>query len=86
MAPRGVSNISTLSSLTFIGHILRSNGLDKRLLTGMVMQNRGRGRPKTRLSDNVKEISGLTMVEAERMAQDHDHWRRLVKRATAVQT
>ena len=72
--------------LAFIGHILRTNGLEKRLLTGMVMGNRGRGRPKTRLSDNIKKISGLTMVEAERKAQDRHGWRRLVQRATAVQT
>ena len=51
--------LNTLNArkLTFIGHILRSNGLDKRLLTGMVLGNRGRGRPKTRLSDNVRKIS-----------------------------
>ena len=27
-------------------------------------------KPKTRLSDNIKEICGLTMVETERKAQE----------------
>ena len=37
-----------------------------------------------RLSDNIKEICGLTMVELERKAQDRNNWRSLVRRATAV--
>ena len=32
----------------------------------MVMGNKGRGRPKKRLSDNVQEFSGPTMLEAEK--------------------
>ena len=38
---------------------------------GMEIGHRGRGRSKTRLSDKIKEICELTMVEAERMAQQN---------------
>ncbi len=38
--------------------------LTKLLLTGMVIGPRGRGQPKTRLSDSLKELTGLTMGEA----------------------
>ena len=69
--------------LKFIGHVMRSESLEKNLLTGMVIGNRGRGRPKTRLSDNIKDICGLTMVQVERKAQDRVEWRRMVERCTA---
>ena len=42
--------------------------------------NRKRGRPKTRISDNIKEISGKSFVDLFRLAQDRRKWR-----ATAVQ-
>ncbi|XP_027222208.2 uncharacterized protein [Penaeus vannamei] len=54
------------------------------LYLGMVMGKRERGRPKTRLSDNIKEVCGLTMVEAERAAQERENWRKLVMRATEI--
>ena len=66
--------------LKFIGHVMRSESLEKNLLTGMVIGNRGRGRPKTRLSDNIKDICGLTMVQVERKAQDRVEWRRMAER------
>ena len=52
--------------LKFVGHVMRSESLGKNLLTGMVLGNRGRGRPKTRYSDNIRDICGLTMVQVER--------------------
>ena len=42
----------------------------KRMLIGIVMTNQARGRLETRQSDNIKEIYGLTMVGAERLAQN----------------
>ncbi|KAG1714294.1 U3 small nucleolar RNA-associated protein 14 A [Nymphon striatum] len=48
---------------------------------GTAYGNRGRGRPKTRFSDNIKEIGGgRSFVALYEMAQDRDAWR-----ATAVQ-
>ncbi|KAG1653301.1 Symplekin [Nymphon striatum] len=44
--------------MSFVGHIFRSNDIDKELLMGTAYGNRGRGRPKTRFSDNIKEIGG----------------------------
>ena len=72
--------------LKFVGHVMRSESLEKNLLTGMVIGNRRRGRPKTRLSDNIKDICGLTMVQVERKAQDRVEWRRMVERCTAAQS
>ena len=46
--------------LTFIGHQLsKGRTLERTLLLSLVHGKRLRGRPKTRLSDNIKEICGL---------------------------
>ena len=82
---RQLINILDLRKLTFIGHQLRKGyTLEKTLLLGPVYGKRLRGRPKTRLSDNIKEICRLTMVETERKAQMRTGWRRFVQMATAV--
>ncbi|XP_063614289.1 uncharacterized protein LOC134787463 [Penaeus indicus] len=60
-------------------HILRSDHLEKDLLTGSVYGKRRKGRPKTRLSDNIRHISGMSFVAMFRLAQDRAKWR-----ATAV--
>ena len=62
----------------------RFGNTKRTLLIGSVYGTRTRGRPKTRLSDNIKEMCGLTMVELERKAQDRNEWRCFVQRATAV--
>ena len=66
--------------MAFVGHILKGKDITSDLLLGMVYGTRGRGRPKVRFSDNIKEISGgRSMTQLYRMAQDRRKWR-----ATAV--
>ena len=72
--------------LQFVGHVLRSNNLDQKLLMGAVYGKRGRGRPKARFSDSVGGLCGLSMTNAARLAQDRDAWRTMVRRVTAAQT
>ena len=80
-----LNNILDSRKLTFIGHQLRKGyRLEKTLLLGSVYGKRLRGRPKTKLSDNIKEICGLTMVETERKAHEGTEWRPFVQRVTAV--
>ncbi len=52
--------------LKFIGNVMRSESLEKNLLTGIVIGNRGRGRTEARLSYNIKDICRLMMVQVER--------------------
>ena len=50
--------------MSFVGHVLRSKDLDCELFMGNVCGKRGRGRPKMRFSDNIKEIvSGRSIVD-----------------------
>ena len=66
--------------IAFVGHILRGKDISTDLFMGMVHGKRGRGRPKTRYSDNVKEIAdGRGLTNLYRLAQDRRLWR-----ATAV--
>ena len=39
---------------------------------------RKRGRPKTRMADNVKEYAGMSMTKLCGMAQNRDNWRTFV--------
>ena len=81
---RWLINILDSRKLTFIRHQLRKvNTLEKILLLGSVYGKRLRVRPKTRLSDNSKEICRLMMGKTE--AQERTGWGKLVQRATAVQ-
>ena len=66
--------------MSFVGHILGCKDISCDLFMGIVYGNRGRGRQKTRYSDNIKErAGGRSIVEIYRLAQDRDKWR-----ATAV--
>ena len=69
----------------FWGHVARTDGLTKDLLIGTIPGKRGRGRPKTRMSDNVEDIADITMAELLRLAQNRSQWRRFVKNASAGQ-
>ena len=44
--------------MAFVGHILKGKDITSAFLLGMVYGTRGRGRPKVRSSNNIKEISG----------------------------
>ena len=54
--------------LKFVCRVLRSKNLSKLLHTGMVIGSRGKGRPKTRYSDSVMSLCGISMAEAARLA------------------
>ena len=57
--------------MVFVGHILGGKDITSDLLLGMVYGMSGRGRPKVRYSDNIKEISGgKSMLQLYRMAQN----------------
>ena len=71
--------------LKFLGHITRTSGITKDLLFGTVIGKRGRGRPKTRLSDNVKNIAIISMASLLEQAQDRNQWRSIVESVTAGQ-
>ena len=48
-------------------------------MTAMVQGQRGRGRPRTRWLDEVKEDTGLTLAKLRLVARDRMKWRALCK-------
>ena len=82
---RRLMDIINDRKLRFLGHVARTDGLTKDLLFGTTPGKRRRGRPKTRMADNVEDIAGISMAELHRMAQNRKQWRRFVMGATADQ-
>lgn len=56
--------------LSFVGRILRADGLDRDLLAGMVHGSRGGERPKTRYSHDLKSLCGGLFQNATRLADN----------------
>ena len=67
--------------MAFVGHVFRKGDICTDLLIGAVYGKRGKGRPKTRYSDNILEFGeNLSFADLYRLAQNREAWR-----ATAVQ-
>ena len=76
-------NIRT-RKLRYFGHIMRKEeSVEKQIIQGAVEGRRGRGRPTTAWTGNIKEMAGGSLAYATGMARDRDGWRALIK-ATAV--
>ena len=50
--------------MRFFGHIVRKNGMEKRLMQGKVEGKRRRGRPTTAWFRDLKEWTKLVMADA----------------------
>ena len=61
--------------LQYFGHLVRQGDLQRKLVEAKVTGKRGRGRPKTSWTDNIKNWTGLSYCEAVAMAQNRQLWR-----------
>jgi len=64
--------------LRWYGHVSRSSGLAKMILQGTVKGARRRGRQRKRWEDNIREWTGLTFAESQRVVEDRTRWRGVV--------
>ena len=65
------------------GHVLRRDGsMEKDLMTGMVEGQRGRGRPRKRYWDMMKELVGMNSDRILRATRDRRAWRNVVMNVT----
>ena len=48
--------------MSFAGHVLRHKDISCNLFMGSVYGNIGRGRPKTRYSDSIRDSTGIKVL------------------------
>ena len=65
--------------LLWYGHMKRSNLPVRMIFEGMIPGKRRRGRPIRRWRDDIKEWTGKTVDEFNRLVSDRDEWRNYIK-------
>ena len=59
--------------MAFLGHVIRSEGLENLTMAGIIAGSRGRGRPRRKYLGRVKElIGGATTQKFLNMMTDQD--------------
>ena len=64
--------------LGFFGHVMRSDGLEKRTMLAHG-DGRRRGRPRRKLMDERHEVTGMKLAELSDVTAERKHWRKMVK-------
>ena len=64
----------------FFGHIMRREGLENTIITGMVEGKRGRGRPRTKYIDGLIALTRGNMTAAQflRITKERREWKSMV--------
>ena len=70
--------------MRLFGHIIRKNGMEKRLMQGNMEGKRRRGRTATTWFQDLKEWTKLDMAAASQLATDQERWRKIIN-VTAAQ-
>src|SRR6218665_1491306 len=65
--------------LGFCGHVMRSDGLKKRMMLANGGGRRSRGRSRRKWMDETHEVIGMKLAELRDVTTERKHWRRLVK-------
>ena len=66
----------------FFGHIMRREGIEKLVTTGMMEGKRAAGRQRMKLMDNIRNwTEGGSNVETIRATSDRDRWKGMIAHA-----
>lgn len=76
-----VNNILS-RKMTYFGHIKRHNCLERTIMEGKVPGKRGRGRPRRRWIQDIKDTLNMSTTELGNLAKNRDSFRQAVRRAT----
>jgi hypothetical protein len=76
--PVSLTSVIAKMKLSYFGHVMRANSLEKSVMTGMGEGKRGRGRPRTRWIDEIKQLMGLTMEQLKEAVKDRTRWRQMI--------
>ena len=62
--------------MSFLGHVIRADGLENLTMTGKIACSRERGRLRKKYLDTVRElIGGVTTQQILNKMRDRDQWR-----------
>jgi len=64
--------------LTYFGHVMRAMGMEKIVMLGVMEGKRGKGRPKKRWLDDIKEWTDMEMDQLRYAVRDRGRWRNVV--------
>src|SRR6218665_1678197 len=59
--------------LRFFGHVMRSDGLEKRIMLAFGDGRRRRGRPRRTWMDEIHEVTGMKLVELRDVTAERKH-------------
>src|SRR6218665_1174358 len=71
--------------LGFFGHVMRSDGLKKRMMLAHGDGRRRRRRPRRKWMDEIHEVTGMKLAELRDETAERKHWRRMVKTVARTQ-
>src|SRR6218665_1272193 len=77
-------NLTTKSRKTnnyslLLRKVMRSDGLEKRMMLAHGDERRRRGRPRRKWMDEIHEVTGMKLAELRDVTAERKHWRRMVK-------
>src|SRR6218665_615051 len=79
----GIEEVETLQQtaprrkLGFFGHVMRSDGLEKRMM--LAFGDGRRRRPRRKWMDEIHEVTGMKLAELRDVTAERKPWRRMVK-------
>src|SRR6218665_265793 len=71
--------------LGFFGHVMRSDGLEKRMMLAFRDGRRRRGRPRRKWMDEMHEVTGMKLAELGDVTTERKIWRKMVKTIARTQ-
>ena len=71
--------------LGFFGHVMRSDGLEKRMMLAHRDGRRRRGRPRRKWMDEIHEVTEMKLAELRDVTTERKIWRKMVKTIARAQ-
>src|SRR6218665_2838575 len=63
--------------LGFFGHVMRSDGLKKRMMLAHRDGRRRRGRPRRKWMDEIHQVTGMKLAELRDVTRERKIWRKM---------
>lgn len=77
---RKLMRVVRLRQMNFFGHVMRREGMENLIVTGMVEGTRGRGRPRLKYVDGLVELARGNMTKGQfiRATRKREDWKSMV--------